>query len=167
MHWIRQSDPAPWKQRFLAKPETLCRGGYRRCPQNLILEPTGFTNYSRQRSEYLGYPTRKPCELLEKLLPATSQEGDLVLDSFCGCVTTVVAVHNLRHRWLGIDIRTLALDEIKGHMHRLALDMEIRTEGIPTELTSARSLHQANPFHFETWAVQCIPGMAPNRQQVG
>ncbi len=65
-------------------------------PQNLILEPTGFTNYSTHNKEYLGYPTQKPVKLLEKIIRASCPPGGLVLDPFCGCGTTMAAAERLR-----------------------------------------------------------------------
>ena len=84
-------------------------------PQSLILEPTGFTNYSAGRGEYLGYPTQKPLGLMEKLIPAACPSDGIVLDPFCGCGTTVLAAHNLERRWIGIDISATAIDLIQEH----------------------------------------------------
>ena len=72
--------------------------------QNLFLEPMGFTNYSTRRLEYTGYPTQKPIALLERIIMASSNEGDLVLDPFCGCATACIAAEKLGREWIGIDI---------------------------------------------------------------
>ena len=72
-------------------------------PQNLILQPTGFTNFNKG-PEATGYATQKPEALYEIFIKASSDEGDFVLDPFCGCATTLVAAEKLQRRWVGIDI---------------------------------------------------------------
>ena len=136
-------------------------------PQNLILEPIGFTNYSARRGgEYLGYPTQKRVGLLEKLIPVACPSDGIVLDPFCGCGTTVVAAHNLERRWIGIDISATAIDLIQEHRFK-PLGIEAETYGIPRDLASARKLAADRPFDFEAWAVTRIPGMAPNERKRG
>ena len=78
-------------------------------PQALILKPTGFTNYTAGK-EYVGYPTQKPLALLNRIIQASSNPGDVVLDPFCGCATACVAADNLQREWVGIDISPLAVD---------------------------------------------------------
>jgi len=114
--------------------------------------------------ERLGYPTQKPLALLERILRASSNEGDLVLDPFCGCGTTVAAAHALGRRWLGIDISPFAIDLI---VKRRFQGMQIGVQGVPTDMDGAARLARSKPFDFEKWAVTRIPGMAPNQQQVG
>ena len=135
-------------------------------PQSLVLEPTGFTNYSAGRGEYLGYPTQKPLGLMEKLIPAACPSDGIVLDPFCGCGTTVIAAHNLERRWIGIDISATAIDLIQEHRLK-PLGIAAETFGIPQDLASARKLASDRPFDFEAWAVTRIPGMAPNERKRG
>ena len=78
-------------------------------PQNLILNPIGFTNYNKG-AEWVGYPTQKPLALLEHIIKASSEEGDLVLDPFCGCATACVASDRLNRQWVGIDISPKAAE---------------------------------------------------------
>ena len=136
-------------------------------PQNLILEPIGFTNYSARRGgEYLGYPTQKRVGLLENLIPVACPRDGIVLDPFCGCGTTVIAAHNLERRWIGIDISATAIDLIQEHRFK-PLGIEAETYGIPRDLASARKLATDRPSDFEAWAVTRIPGMAPNERRRG
>ena len=72
--------------------------------QNLFVEPIGFTNYSTRRAEYTGWRTQKPVALLERIITASSNPGDLVLDPFCGCATACIAAEKLGREWIGIDI---------------------------------------------------------------
>ncbi len=78
-------------------------------PQDLILKPTGFTNYNDKKKERTGYPTQKPLALLERLIRVSSREGDVVLDPFCGCATTLVAADRHGSVWAGIDLSPLAV----------------------------------------------------------
>ena len=78
-------------------------------PQNLILNPIGFTNYSASSKEYTGYPTQKRVEMLEHFIKVSSNPGDIVLDPFCGCATTMVAADRLERKWAGIDLSPLAV----------------------------------------------------------
>lgn len=117
------------------------------------------------QQEYLGYPTQKPLALLERIVKASSKEGDFVLDPFCGCGTTVAAAHNLNRNWAGIDISSFAIDVI--NERRLAPQgITPNFAGIPYDLTSARKLAKQKPLDFETWAIQRVSGLAPNQKQV-
>ena len=73
-------------------------------PQNLILGPTGFTNFSTHTGEYTGYSTQKPVELYQRLIRASSNPGDVVLDIFAGCATTAVAAETLKRQWVACDM---------------------------------------------------------------
>jgi len=114
--------------------------------------------------ERLGYPTQKPLVLLERIIQSSSNEGDVVLDPFCGCGTTIHAAHNLKRRWLGIDISTYAIEVIRRERMR---DMRIRLEGVPKDLKAAKHFAANNPFDFEKWAVTRLEGFAPNTVQRG
>lgn len=115
-------------------------------------------------AERLGYPTQKPAALLERIIKASSNEDDLVLDPFCGCGTTVDAARRLNRRWAGIDISSFAVDLI---IQKRLQGTSVATKGIPTDLASARKLAREQPFNFESWAVTRLPGFAPNTKQVG
>jgi len=113
-------------------------------------------------NEKLGYPTQKPEALLERILRASSNEGDLVLDPFCGCGTTVQVAQKLNRRWIGIDITHLAIGLIKS---RLAASFEnsdppIRETyeviGTPTDLSGARQLASENKYQFQYWALSLV-----------
>ena len=116
--------------------------------------------------ERLGYPTQKPQALLERIIGASSNEGDVVLDPFCGCGTTVAAAAQLNRKFIGIDISPYAISIIKSR--RLdSMDINVRIEGIPKDMMGAQMMAQAQPFKFEAWAVTQIPGLAPNEKKVG
>ncbi|MYB98513.1 MAG: site-specific DNA-methyltransferase [Gemmatimonadetes bacterium] len=113
--------------------------------------------------ERLGYPTQKPRALLERIIKAASDEGDLVLDPFCGCGTAIDAANRLKRRWAGIDISSFAIDLIRD---RRMADHDINVKGMPFELRGAEKLAKEKPFQFESWAIMRMPGFVPNTDQV-
>lgn len=130
---------------------------------------TDIPPINSQAAERLGYPTQKPVRLLERIIQASSRPGDVVLDPFCGCGTTVDAAQRLDRRWVGIDITYLAIDLIdKRLQHTYGPDIRksFRIHGIPHDLDGAKALFDANPFDFERWAVSLVDGQS-NEKQVG
>lgn len=112
-------------------------------------------------SEILGYPTQKPVSLLERIIKASSKDGDWVLDPFCGCGTTVVAAEKLKRNWVGIDITTLAINLIKRRLRdQFGLGVkQIITDGLPTDLAGAKEMFVKDAFQFEYWALDLINAM--------
>ncbi len=86
--------------------------------QNLFTEPRGFTNYSASGAEYTGWRTQKPLALLEKIIKASSNPGDLVLDPFCGCATACIAAEKLGREWIGIDVAPQAAEVLTDRARR-------------------------------------------------
>ncbi len=133
-------------------------------PQDLW---TDIPPINSQAKERLGYPTQKPQALLERIIAASSNEGDLVLDPFCGCGTTIAAAQALGRRWVGIDVTFIAIDLVRRRMEDAygeKLDYELH--GIPRDLGGAKALFRESPFDFERWAVSMVNGQ-PNEKQVG
>ncbi|MBK9972577.1 MAG: restriction endonuclease subunit M [Acidimicrobiaceae bacterium] len=119
--------------------------------------------------ERLGYPTQKPLALLERILAASSNPGDVVMDPFCGCGTAVDAAERMGRRWIGIDITYLAIDLIDTRLRdTYGPDVATRFQivGIPRDVSGARALFARNPFDFERWAVSLVDG-TPNEKQIG
>jgi DNA modification methylase len=130
---------------------------------------TDISPINSRAAERLGYPTQKPLALLERLIAASSNEGDVVLDPFCGCGTTVDAAQKLGRRWIGIDVTTLAVDLIDARLrHTYGEDIQDTYDilGIPRDLSGAHALFKRNPFEFERWCVMMLDGQ-PNEKQVG
>ena len=121
--------------------------------------------YHMPKKERLGYPTQKPLALLERIVTASSNEGDIVLDTFCGCGTTAHAAYNLKRKFLGIDISPFAITRICKDRLKEAEGLEVR--GLPTDLQSAHAMWKNDPFKFERWAVTTLPGFLPNDIQTG
>ena len=108
--------------------------------------------------ERLGYPTQKPEALLERIIMASSKKGDLVLDPFCGCGTTVAVAERLHRKWVGIDITMLAINLIRHRLHDQFPDRNIKifVDGRPKDLAGARALFKKNPYEFEYWVLDLI-----------
>jgi site-specific DNA-methyltransferase (adenine-specific) len=119
--------------------------------------------------ERLGYPTQKPEALLERIIKASSNEGDLVLDPFCGCGTTVQVAQRLNRRWIGIDITHLAIGLIKKRLSD-AFGPEIRERyevvGEPTDYNGAAALAAEDKYQFQWWALGQV-GARPADQKKG
>ncbi len=111
---------------------------------------------SANAQERLGYPTQKPEALLERILRASSNEGDVVLDPFCGCGTTVQVAQRLNRRWIGIDITHLAIGLIKTRLddsygHDIRKTYQVIGE--PTDIAGAAQLAEENKYQFQYWAL--------------
>lgn len=106
-----------------------------------------------QARERVGYPTQKPLALLERIIKASSREGDVILDPFCGCGTTVEAAEKLHRQWVGIDISIHAVHVIEARMRReFGATAVPKAQGIPADYDSAAQLASDNPFQFQWWA---------------
>ena len=119
---------------------------------------TDIPEINSMAKERLGYPTQKPEALLERIIRASSNEGDLVLDPFCGCGTTVTVAERLKRRWLGIDITHLAITLIKERLHKTFVTELAPYEviGEPVDVTSAAALAEENRHQFEWWALGLV-----------
>lgn len=130
---------------------------------------TDIDPINAKATERLGYPTQKPLALLERIVSCSSNPGDVVLDPFCGCGTTVDAAQKLGRRWIGIDITTLAVDLIDArlrHTYGESIKDQYEILGIPVDLGGAQALFKRSPFEFERWCVMLVDGQ-PNEKQVG
>jgi DNA modification methylase len=118
---------------------------------------------SSQGTEYLGYPTQKPEALLERIIRASSNEGDVVLDAYCGCGTTVAVAQRLGRRWIGIDITYQSISLILKRLQDKypgnwpAIEANILLDGVPRDLESAKALANRKDDktrkEFEKWAI--------------
>ncbi len=130
---------------------------------------TDIAPLNSQARERLGYPTQKPLKLMERVIALATDEGDLVLDPFCGCGTTVDAAQKMGRRWIGIDITYIAIDLIEKRLlatHGEGIGAGYEISGIPRDKGGAYALFKEDPFDFERWAVSMI-GAQPNEKQVG
>ena len=112
-----------------------------------------------QAKERVGYPTQKPLALLERIISASSNEGDFVLDPFCGCGTAVHAAESLGRQWMGIDVSTFAVGLIRGRILRsfeLLTADDVLLRGVPATVVEAEALAERDKFEFEKWVCGAI-----------
>lgn len=110
-------------------------------------------------NERLGYPTQKPVSLLERIIAASSNEGDVVLDPFCGCGTAVHAAQKLGRQWLGIDVTHLAISLIEKRMKDAFPGAAFTVEGRPQDLGAALDLAERDKYQFQWWAVSLVDAL--------
>jgi DNA modification methylase len=117
--------------------------------------------------ESLGYPTQKPEGLLERIITASSNEGDVILDPFCGCGTATVVAQRLKRRWIGIDITHLAVALIKHRLHDMfGGKIQYKVIGEPVSLPDAKALAENDPYQFQWWALGLV-GARPIEEKKG
>jgi site-specific DNA-methyltransferase (adenine-specific) len=119
-----------------------------------------------QAAERLGYPTQKPLALLERIITASSNPGDIVLDPFSGCGTCISASQKLGRQWIGIDITHLAIAMHKSRlkdMFGLEPKKDYRVIGEPEDIQGARQLAIDDRFQFEAWAISLVEARPMNR----
>ena len=118
-------------------------------------------------AERLGYPTQKPVALLERIVQTSSNEGDIVLDPFCGCGTTIAAAQKLNRRWIGIDITHLAITLIRSRLSdSFGAAAEYEVIGEPVSLPDATKLAHDDPYQFQWWALGLV-GARPVEEKKG
>lgn len=122
-----------------------------------------------QAQERLGYPTQKPEALVERIISASSNEGDIVLDPFCGCGTTIAVAERMHRRWIGIDITHLAVALMRTRLHdTFGPDLsDYEVIGDPNDLDSARALAAQNRHQFEYWALSLVEASPQDERKKG
>jgi site-specific DNA-methyltransferase (adenine-specific) len=114
---------------------------------------TDIPEINSQAQERLGYPTQKPLALLERMVLASSNEGDTILDPFCGCGTAIHAAQKLKRGWIGIDITHLAISLIEKRLKDAFPGIKYEVHGTPKDLDGARDLAARDKYQFQWWAV--------------
>lgn len=117
---------------------------------------TDITPLNAVAKERLGFPTQKPVALLERIIQASTNEGDTVLDPFCGCGTAVHAAQKLGRNWIGIDITHLAISLIEKRMKDAFPDARFEVIGSPKDLEGAQDLAIRDKYQFQWWAVSLV-----------
>lgn len=121
--------------------------------QSVITDIPPINSMARER---LGYPTQKPLALLERIIAASSNPGDVVLDPFCGCGTTVHAAQKLDRRWIGIDVTHLAIGLIRRRLIDAFPQVKFDVHGVPKDAEAARELAAADKHQFQLWACSMV-----------
>lgn len=109
--------------------------------------------------EKMSYPTQKPLELLRRILSISTEEGDRILDPFCGCGTAIEAAESMSRQWIGIDITYLAINLIEWRLKNflgLEPEKDYRVIGKPVDLAGAKALAKQDRFQFQWWALSLV-----------
>ncbi len=131
---------------------------------------TDIDRINQSAKERLGYPTQKPQALLERIVAASSDPGDVVLDPFCGCGTAIAAAQHLGRRWIGIDITHLAVGLIKHRLRDsfgLVEKKDYAVVGEPEDLAGATALFEDDPFQFQAWALGLVGARVDDSNKKG
>ena len=117
--------------------------------------------------ERMGYATQKPLALLERIIKASSNPGDVVFDPFCGCATTMEAAHKLERKWIGVDIAIHAIKRVAKvrltERLRLVEGSDFVVHGVPRNIEGARDLWKRDKYHFQKWAVEQVEGFVTTK----
>lgn len=128
---------------------------------------TDIPAINSQAQERLGYPTQKPEALLERIIKASSKEGDTVLDPFCGCGTATVVAQKLNRNWIGIDVTQAAIQTIKKRLSdTFGASVKYRVLGEPVSLYDASKLAEEDPYQFQWWSLGLV-GARPVEKKKG
>jgi hypothetical protein len=119
-----------------------------------------------QANERIGYPTQKPLSLLERIIRASSNPDDIVLDAFCGCGTALIASQCLERRWIGIDMSPTACRVMSERLEKDCGLQEGKDFVVRDMPKDEKTLRRMPPFEFENWAVVALGGV-PNKSKVG
>lgn len=115
---------------------------------------TDIDRLNQKAKERLGYPTQKPEALLERILKASSSPGDVVLDPFCGCGTTIAVAERLKRKWIGIDITYLSINLLKNRLaDAFGSAASYKIVGEPKDFEGAKALAESDPYQFQWWAL--------------
>ncbi len=133
--------------------------------QDIIWDIKGISSQAKER---MGYDTQKPVELLERIIKASSNEGDVILDPFCGCGSTLEAAHKLGRKWIGIDIAIHAIKRVtKRRLEELLHLVEgedFEVKGIPQTLEGAKDLWKRDKYQFQKWCIEQVDGFVTARK---
>jgi site-specific DNA-methyltransferase (adenine-specific) len=113
---------------------------------------TDIDRLNQTAKERLGYPTQKPVALLDRIIQASSSAGDVILDPFCGCGTSLDSAQKNGRKWIGIDIAHYAMTLIEGRLKAKYPDISYTVHGRPTDLAGARELARRDKYQFQWWA---------------
>lgn len=117
---------------------------------------TDIPRLTANHEDYSGYQTQKPRPLLERIILASTNPGDLVLDPFCGCGTAIIAAEKLKRRWIGIDITHLSVAYMKYRLREnfgLVSELDYEVDGEPEDIGGAHELAERDRYQFQFWAL--------------
>lgn len=162
--WTKERMQAAYEQGLIVQPRPGAVPRFKRYLDEQKGKPFGdvwtdIPPLNSQAKERLGYPTQKPEALLERIIKISSDEGDVVLDPFCGCGTAISVAESLHRKWVGIDVTHLAVGLIRHRLqHAYRGAARYRVIGEPVSLYDAEALAAADPYEFQWWAAGLVGG---------
>jgi adenine specific DNA methylase Mod len=152
IHWPKKIGGMPMLKRYLDEQKGVPL-------QDVWTDIKPIHNMAADR---LGYPTQKPIALLDRIIQASSNKGDVVFDPFCGCGTTIYSAVRNERRWIGCDIAILSVKLVReiltSDQYRLVEGVHFDVDGIPVNVEQAEELFKRDPFQFEHWIVERVGG---------
>lgn len=152
IYWPPTEGAMPKLKRYLSEAKGIAA-------QDILVDAPSLQKMSAAHSESLGYPTQKPLNLLERIIEASSNLNDMVLDPFCGCGTAVHAAEKLNRDWIGIDVTHLAISLIEKRLKEAFPGITYVVHGTPKDLDGAKALAAADKYEFQWWAVSLVDAM--------
>lgn len=146
IHWPEKAGGMPMFKRYLSEQPGVP-------VQDVITDIVTMHNLSQERT---GYQTQKPLSLLERLISASSNPEQVVLDPFCGCGTAVHAASKLGRQWIGIDITHVAIQVIEDRLARFCPGIRYEVQGRPEDLEDAQILAARDKYQFQWWATSLV-----------
>lgn len=157
--WPQTQKAMPKLKRYLKEAKGLAA-------QDVLLDVPSLQRMSAAYVESLGYETQKPIGLLQRIIAASTNEGEVVFDPFCGCGTAIYAAHLSKRKWIGCDIAILSVRIVRDVLlkrYGLREDVDYRIDGVPLSIEGAQDLFDRDPKQFEHWAVELAGGFAGTR----
>jgi site-specific DNA-methyltransferase (adenine-specific) len=159
--WTKERMQAAYDAGLVVQPRTGAVPRYKRYLDEQRGKPfsdvwVDIPPINSQAKERLGYPTQKPLALLERIIRVSSNPGDIVMDSFCGCGTAIHAAQKLGRQWIGIDITHLAIALIEKRLKDAFPGIQFTVEGTPKDLDGARDLANRDKYQFQWWACSLV-----------
>jgi site-specific DNA-methyltransferase (adenine-specific) len=159
--WTKERMQAAYEAGLVVQPRPGAVPRYKRYLDEQRGKPLGdvwsdIEPLNSQARERLGYPTQKPEALLERIIHLTTNEGDVVLDPFCGCGTTIAAAQKLGRKWIGVDITHLSIALMKYRLEAMFPGIDFDVRGEPEDVDGARQLAQDDRYQFQWWALSLI-----------
>ena len=171
LYYVKSLNDVTFNKQYAPHPPGYQRRGGGENPAGVALDDVWTDIYSPWimsfSQEKLGYLTQKPIALLERIIAASSNPNDVVLDPFCGCGTAVHAAQKLGRRWIGIDITHLAVALMRSRMERAFPGLSFTVHGEPADIESARALFEMDAHQFQWWAVSLLRGQPTQPEKKG
>jgi len=134
--------------------------------QDILLDVPSLQRMRSAYAETLGYPTQKPIGLLQRIIEASSNPGDVIFDPFAGCGTSIYAAHTLGRQWIGCDIAILSVQIVRDVLlkrYGLKEGINYTVDGVPRSVEAARELMHHDPRQFQHWSVELAGGFASTK----